>query len=901
MSAKVRRDGLDKEAVRPQKSRADVPDVEAPARSPQISALFGRAVFDSASLRPPDVLQLQNAFGNRAVSRLLTTAKQGRAVPPQSDAESGGVDDKTGLAPRLKAGLEELSGLPMDDVRVHYNSSSPARLQALAYTKGTEIHIAPGQEKHIAHEAWHVVQQKQGRVAPTIELRGEPINDSASLEREADLMGARVLTRSHAARVPTPVAPPSSTPLAQTIQRITREEVPGLQEWWDAWLERAILRGYIKRSEKAEWVEKGHRHIEGAVVDKGPDKKTVQVSLDKLLRDAVPVTEGEHIPIEFRVPDTQATGPILRSLDRDDFIKRLDEEAGPLLMEMSHTLHHKISDAALRALASRLSDAISTDKNALEFYEVLTTRARYEAPLTAKSSKKITAPPSSGADERSLYKILTNMPVNLEVGPRAGVLRDADNDPGSLFDASTVPVEGEEVESASSFRPQLSINADPVPWNPRRRRMSLRSEHLFQISLIAEKIYVNKKYVPTTEEWAVMTRSLRAAVEEHNRILAEEGQTNVKLTQPRREQWVKDKTTGKYLRKHTEEGLIYAHDHKREIGDAGDLSEKEKREIATRKEQEEEERRRRWREQEARRAELEKQAVELWLKNEVNLARVHKELLGSYASLVGKKSVKLLLAYANTAPPQRGKKDKKWVQKYSAPASKRDNEDWVLLVAKTAKEMWTAEKKPGLDIVEDGGPGPGFNAELTLAAYSAIMADFSEHYSELVPEGEAPIGVVHPEVEDVPQIEDKSKKWAAARSKLLEEILLNQEAFQVWLATNEIKVAPNSGSGCNCLIISLLQHATGNYASEHAAKARTLREALIGQFPQIVLGQMLHSDDPAYVWLVNRINEEYGISMNPVFVSPDAEARPFVHPVNQIGENPVVIWQQGNHYEALYT
>lgn len=35
------------------------------------------------------------------------------------------------------------------------------------YSQGTDIHIGPGQEKHLPHEAWHVVQQKQGRVKPT--------------------------------------------------------------------------------------------------------------------------------------------------------------------------------------------------------------------------------------------------------------------------------------------------------------------------------------------------------------------------------------------------------------------------------------------------------------------------------------------------------------------------------------------------------------------------------------------------------------------------------------------------------------------------------------------------------------------------------------------------------------
>lgn len=94
----------------------------------------------------------------------------------------------------LKSGIENLSGLSMSDVKVHYNSSKPATLQALAYTQGSNIHVGPGQEKHLPHEAWHVAQQKQGRVNPTTQMKvGVSINDDKSLEHEADVMGARAL------------------------------------------------------------------------------------------------------------------------------------------------------------------------------------------------------------------------------------------------------------------------------------------------------------------------------------------------------------------------------------------------------------------------------------------------------------------------------------------------------------------------------------------------------------------------------------------------------------------------------------------------------------------------------------------------------------------------------------
>jgi len=112
--------------------------------------------------------------------------------------------NQNGLPGNLKSGIEQLSGYSMDDVKVHYNSSQPAQLQAHAYAQGKDIHIAPGQEKHLPHEAWHVAQQKQGRVKPTLQMKaGVPVNDDAGLENEADVMGAKAV---QLAKMPLPHA-----------------------------------------------------------------------------------------------------------------------------------------------------------------------------------------------------------------------------------------------------------------------------------------------------------------------------------------------------------------------------------------------------------------------------------------------------------------------------------------------------------------------------------------------------------------------------------------------------------------------------------------------------------------------------------------------------------------------
>lgn len=106
-------------------------------------------------------------------------------------------ENNTGLPDNLKSGIENLSGYSMDDVKVHRNSDKPAQLQAHAYAQGTDIHLASGQEKHLPHEAWHVVQQKQGRVKPTMQMKGGiNVNTDKGLEKEADVMGSKSFNES---------------------------------------------------------------------------------------------------------------------------------------------------------------------------------------------------------------------------------------------------------------------------------------------------------------------------------------------------------------------------------------------------------------------------------------------------------------------------------------------------------------------------------------------------------------------------------------------------------------------------------------------------------------------------------------------------------------------------------
>ena len=155
------------------------------------------------SFTTSDAMALQRTVGNQAVCQFIREINLQRKVSNEEEEvlqgkfdtiQREGIPDKenvTGLPDSLKSGVENLSGLSMEDVRVHYNSGKPAQVGALAYTQGTDIHVASGQEKHLPHEAWHVVQQAQGRVKPTMQLMGVGVNDNADLEKEASEMGKR--------------------------------------------------------------------------------------------------------------------------------------------------------------------------------------------------------------------------------------------------------------------------------------------------------------------------------------------------------------------------------------------------------------------------------------------------------------------------------------------------------------------------------------------------------------------------------------------------------------------------------------------------------------------------------------------------------------------------------------
>jgi hypothetical protein len=98
----------------------------------------------------------------------------------------------------IRRTMERAFNADFSAIRVHEGPEAPA-IGALAYAQGADIHFAPGAyapddargREILGHELAHTVQQAQGRVRTRIQTKGIGLNDSAALEREADVMGAR--------------------------------------------------------------------------------------------------------------------------------------------------------------------------------------------------------------------------------------------------------------------------------------------------------------------------------------------------------------------------------------------------------------------------------------------------------------------------------------------------------------------------------------------------------------------------------------------------------------------------------------------------------------------------------------------------------------------------------------
>jgi len=130
------------------------------------------------------------------VNPIQKNASEEEEVPLQKKS-----DNSNGLPAPVQTQMEGALGADFSNVNIHTNSQSATDVGALAYTQGNDVHFAPGQynpesstgQELIGHELTHVVQQREGRVQPTTQAKGLPVNDDKGLEDEADAGGRKAV------------------------------------------------------------------------------------------------------------------------------------------------------------------------------------------------------------------------------------------------------------------------------------------------------------------------------------------------------------------------------------------------------------------------------------------------------------------------------------------------------------------------------------------------------------------------------------------------------------------------------------------------------------------------------------------------------------------------------------
>jgi hypothetical protein len=132
-------------------------------------------------------LALQGSAGNQATQRMSRTTQRRKDVA-----------DIGRMPLEVQTRMESVFNADLSDVKIYPNSAKAVAIGAQAYTRGTDIHIAPGHYdpysrsglELLGHELAHVVQQKNGKVTPTGRMAdGTLVNNNAGFEGEAERMG----------------------------------------------------------------------------------------------------------------------------------------------------------------------------------------------------------------------------------------------------------------------------------------------------------------------------------------------------------------------------------------------------------------------------------------------------------------------------------------------------------------------------------------------------------------------------------------------------------------------------------------------------------------------------------------------------------------------------------------
>ncbi|MFI5342710.1 MAG: hypothetical protein ACHQUC_00645 [Chlamydiales bacterium] len=133
-------------------------------------------------------------------------------------------------------------------------------------------------------------------------------------------------------------------------------------------------------------------------------------------------------------------------------------------------------------------------------------------------------------------------------------------------------------------------------------------------------------------------------------------------------------------------------------------------------------------------------------------------------------------------------------------------------------------------------------------------------------------------------------------------LIKNNDLFKSWLKDKDLVSTKTSGENDNCLINTLIQHATGNYNLDSFGDTNEVRGWIEAKFPGNP--SALLEDEPRALEAIAYINQKYGAHLLVCFIQANEDGSPLISTIVKEADgpemqHPVVIWQQGGHYVAI--
>ncbi len=151
---------------------------------------------------------------------------------------------------------------------------------------------------------------------------------------------------------------------------------------------------------------------------------------------------------------------------------------------------------------------------------------------------------------------------------------------------------------------------------------------------------------------------------------------------------------------------------------------------------------------------------------------------------------------------------------------------------------------------------------------------------------------------NLPSEKSRENNWDMTDDWQLAIISGNEKMYASY-AEKKLTVISNNGKGNQCLLISLIQHATGDYTQQHESLVDQYRSVLMFNNPNIRRSDSLNRDTADFFCLLAVVNHDFNTDISIEFQSAlNSEGTVHSHAVGK-GSQKKIIFDQGGHYEAV--